>query len=539
MRDDVGMEQRKYVICMYIRLSSEDDDIRYNEMKDESNSITAQRRMLYDYVNSKVEFKDCTVLERCDDGFSGTHFDNRPQFVDMIEMAKRGEIDCIIVKDFSRFGRDYIELGDYMEQFFPVMGIRFISVNDCYDSDMLENGEIGGLDISFKNLIYDYYARETSKKEKLAWKKSAERGDYRASVTLYGYIKSKENNFKLEIDPEAAEIVREIFSMKLSGMSTTEIATNLNAREILPPTEYKYHAGDKRAVNINKRKCYWEAGVVGLILQNEKYVGDMVLLKTEVNRVTGKQIKRAKEDWVTVENTHEAIVSREMFDTVAKSFKRVNRNFGNSVNIFYCSGCGRKMNKCRGAILRCRINAVMEENKCVETTISVKKAERAILADIKHKYRIFIDMKSELQDEVRGKIKSLDERIVSITKTLDYIDSAWKNIYSDYADRKISKDEYLLQSKEHKQKIQTLTEELEKLKLEKKQKEPDASTDVVELLLQKFSEAEELTNEIKSAMIEKVLVYANNALEIYWKPDFAKYFENTELIVRKEKAANE
>lgn len=539
MRDNVTTEQRKYVICMYIRLSSEDDDIRYNEMKDESNSITAQRRMLYDYINSKVEFKDCTVLERCDDGFSGTHFDNRPQFVDMIEMAKRGEIDCIIVKDFSRFGRDYIELGDYMEQFFPVMGIRFISVNDCYDSDMLENGEIGGLDISFKNLIYDYYARETSKKEKLAWKKSAERGDYRACVTLYGYRKSKDNNFKLEIDPEAAEIVREIFSMKLSGMSTTEIAANLNAREILPPTEYKYHAGDRRAVNINKRKCYWEAGVVGLILQNEKYVGDMVLLKTEVNRVTGKQIKRAKEDWVTVENTHEAIVSREMFETVAKSFKRINRNFGNSVNIFYCSSCGRKMNKCRGAILKCRINAVMEENKCVETTISVKKAERAILADIKHKYRIFIDMKSELEDEVRGKIKSLDERIVSITKTLDYIDSAWKNIYSDYADRKISKDEYLLQSKEHKQKIQTLTEELEKLKSEKKQKEPDASTDVVELLLQKFSEAKELTNDIKSAMIEKVLVYANNALEIYWKPDFAKYFENTELIVRKEKAANE
>ena len=342
MWDNIATEQRKYVVCMYIRLSSEDDDIRYNDMKDESNSITAQRRMLYDYINSKVEFRDCTVLERCDDGFSGTHFDNRPQFVDMIEMAKRGEIDCIIVKDFSRFGRDYIELGDYMEQFFPVMGIRFISVNDCYDSDMLENGEIGGLDISFKNLIYDYYARETSKKEKLAWKKSAERGDYRASVTLYGYRKSKDNNFKLEIDPEAAEIVREIFCMKLSGMSTTEIATNLNAREILPPTEYKYHAGDKRAVNINKRKCYWEAGVVGLILQNEKYVGDMVLLKTEVNRVTGKQIKRAKEDWVTVENTHEAIVSREMFDIVAKSFKRVNRNFGNSINIFYCSGCGRK-----------------------------------------------------------------------------------------------------------------------------------------------------------------------------------------------------
>lgn len=539
MRDNIATEQRKYVICMYIRLSSEDDDIRYNEMKDESNSITAQRRMLYDYINSKVEFRDCTVLERCDDGFSGTHFDNRPQFVDMIEMAKRGEIDCIIVKDFSRFGRDYIELGDYMEQFFPVMGIRFISVNDCYDSDMLENGEIGGLDISFRNLIYDYYARETSKKEKLAWKKSAERGNYRASVTLYGYKKSKDNNFKLEIDPEAAEVVREIFSMKLSGMSTTEIAVNLNTREILPPTEYKYQAGDRRAINVNKRKCYWEAGVVGLILQNEKYVGDMVLLKTEVNRVTGKQIKRAKEDWVTVENTHEAIISREVFEAVAKSFKRIKRNFGNSINVFYCSGCGRKMNKCRGAILKCRINSVTEENKCVKTTISVKKAERAILEDIKQKYRIFIDMRQEMEDAVSGSMKSLDDRISGIEKTLEYIESAWKNIYSDYADRKISKEEYLLQSKEHKQKKQSLSEELDKLKIEKKRKETDASADMVELLLQKFSDSEELTDEIKSVMIEKVLVYGNNALEIYWKPDFAKYFQHTELVMRKEKAVNE
>lgn len=540
MWHNVDTERSNYVICMYIRLSSEDDDIRYNEMKDESNSITAQRRMLYDYINSKVEFKDCTVLERCDDGFSGTHFDNRPQFVDMIEMAKRGEIDCIIVKDFSRFGRDYIELGDYMEQFFPVLGIRFISVNDCYDSDMLDNGEIGGLDISFKNLVYDYYARETSKKEKLAWKKSAERGDYRACVTLYGYKKSKDNNFKLEIDPEAAAVVREIFSMKLSGMSSTEIAANLNARDILPPTEYKYHAGDKRAVNSNTRKCYWEAGVINGILQNEKYVGDMVLLKTEVNRVTGKQVKRAKEDWVTVENTHEAIVSREVFNAVAKSFKRINRSFGKSINIFCCSGCGRKMNVCRGAILKCRINvAVTESKKCVETTISVKKAEQAILEDIKLKCRTFIDMRAEIKRTAGDNVKTLEEKIASIEKTMEYIESAWKNIYSDYADRIISKDEYLLQSKEHKQKKQALAEELEKLKIEKKKKESDTSSDMVEMLLEKFSEAEELTNEIKSVMIEKVLVYGNNALEIYWKPDFAKYFECTELRVGKEKVHNE
>lgn len=536
MLHGVDTERNNYVICMYIRLSSEDDDIRYNDMKDESNSITAQRRMLYDYINSKVEFKDCTILERCDDGFSGTHFDNRPQFVDMIEMAKRGEIDCIIVKDFSRFGRDYIELGDYMEQLFPILGIRFISVNDCYDSDMLEDGEIGGLDISFKNLIYDYYARETSKKEKLAWKKSAERGDYRACVTLYGYRKSKDNHFKLEIDPEAAKIVREIFSMKLSGMTSTEIAANLNARNILPPTEYKYQAGDKRAVNTNTRKCFWEAGVVNGILQNEKYTGDMVLLKTEVNRVTGKQVKRAKEDWITVENTHEAIVSREVFDAVAKTIKTVPRSFGKNINVFYCSGCGRKMIACRGAILRCRINVtVTDSRKCVDTTISVKKAEQAILADIKLKCSTFIDMRAAMKSTCGNNEKSLEERICSIEKTMEYIDSAWKNIYSEYADRKISKEEYMIQSQEHKQKKQALAEELDRLKTELKQCKADGTKDSIEVLLQKFRDADELTNEMKETMIEKVIVYPNNALEIYWKPDFAKFFETTNMIIRKEK----
>ena len=401
---------------------------------------------------------------------------------------------------------------------------------------MLEDGEIGGLDISFKNLIYDYYARETSKKEKLAWKKSAERGDYRACVTLYGYRKSKDNHFKLEIDPEAAKIVREIFSMKLSGMTSTEIAANLNARNILPPTEYKYQAGDKRAVNTNTRKCFWEAGVVNGILQNEKYTGDMVLLKTEVNRVTGKQVKRAKEDWITVENTHEAIVSREVFEAVAKTIKTVTRSFGKNINVFYCSGCGRKMIACRGAILKCRINVtVTDSRKCVDTTISVKKAEQSILADIKLKCSTFIDMRAAMKSACGNNEKSLEERICSIEKTMEYIDSAWKNIYSEYADRKISKEEYMIRSQEHKQKKQALAEELDRLKTELKQCKADGTKDSIEVLLQKFRDADELTNEMKEKMIEKVIVYPNNALEIYWKPDFAKFFETTNMIIRKEK----
>lgn len=531
----------EYVICMYIRLSSEDDDIKYNDAKNESNSITAQRKMLYDYIGSRIEFRDCKVIERCDDGFSGTHFDTRPQFIDMIEMAKRGEINCIIVKDFSRFGRDYIELGDYMEQFFPTLGIRFISVNDNYDSDLLSDGELGGIDVSFKNLIYDYYARETSKKEKLSWKKSAERGEYRASVPLYGYKKSKDNNLKLEIDPEAARVVKEIFEMKLSGMTLTEIASNLNDRNVLPPKEYKYKSGDKRAINKNIRKTYWESGVVEAILKNEKYTGDMVLLKTFNNRITGKQEKRASDEWVTVENTHEPIVSREEFNAVANTFARIKRTRKSKINVFYCSVCGRKMYKTKGALLKCRINSVVSDDiKCVSTTMNVAQAEKAVLADIKMKCMVFLNMHEVARDMNITQQKTLDEQIQSVENTLTNIENAWKNIYSEYADRKISKEDYLEKTKEYKGKKQSLATELTHLMAKKEQSvSENKAADVVELLIKKFCDADTLTEEMKELLIEKILVYSNNVLEIYWKADFIKYFSDTSRIIGKETGKNE
>lgn len=154
--------KKEYVVCLYVRLSIEDDDVSGSAFKTESGSITTQRALLHDYIENRKEFKGCKVIEKCDDGFSGTHFDNRPQFTEMIELAKKGMIDCIIVKDFSRFGRDYVELGNYLEQLFPFMGVRFIFVNANYDS---AEGTTGGLGVAFKNLIYDYYSREMSRKQ--------------------------------------------------------------------------------------------------------------------------------------------------------------------------------------------------------------------------------------------------------------------------------------------------------------------------------------------------------------------------------------
>ena len=229
--------KKEYVICLYVRLSIEDDDVSGSAFKTESGSITTQRALLHDYIKNRKEFKGCKVIEKCDDGFSGTHFDNRPQFTEMIELAKKGKIDCIIVKDFSRFGRDYVELGNYLEQLFPFMGVRFISVNDNYDSAELAEGTTGGLDVAFKNLIYDYYSREMSRKQRIAWQRMAEQGQYNSTCALYGYRKSKEDKHKLVIEPEEAEVVREIVNMKIAGTGTTLIERALNDRGIPCPTE--------------------------------------------------------------------------------------------------------------------------------------------------------------------------------------------------------------------------------------------------------------------------------------------------------------
>lgn len=221
----------EYVIALYIRLSQEDRDLSLRSDKTESNSITNQRALLWEYIRTHKDLADSKVIEKCDDGYSGVKFDDRPGFTEMIQLAKEGKINCIIVKDFSRFGRNYVELGDYLEQFFPFLGIRFISVNDNYDSRQFD-GTTGGLDVAFKNMIYDFYSREFSKKQRIAWKRMAEKGEYNAHCAMYGYKKADDNIHQLVIHEETGKIVHEIFEMMASGITPLKIARLLNQRGV-------------------------------------------------------------------------------------------------------------------------------------------------------------------------------------------------------------------------------------------------------------------------------------------------------------------
>jgi DNA invertase Pin-like site-specific DNA recombinase len=215
----------KWFIGKYIRLSQEDRDLMKKESKTESESISHQKALIQSYIDADKELQDAEQSEFFDDGYSGTNFD-RPSFERLMERIKKGEINCVIVKDFSRFGRNYIELGDYLERIFPFLGVRFISINDHYDSRDYK-GTTGGLDVVMKNIVYDYYSKDLSVKVKTAKYQKMKQGQYLGGHVPYGLMKDPQDKHKLIIDEEAAAVVREIFDMAIAGMRLIDMARTL------------------------------------------------------------------------------------------------------------------------------------------------------------------------------------------------------------------------------------------------------------------------------------------------------------------------
>lgn len=518
---------KEYVVCLYIRLSMEDDDVSGSPFKTESGSITTQRALLYEYIKSRKEFEGCRVIEKCDDGFSGTHFDNRPQFTEMIELAKKGEIDCIIVKDFSRFGRNYVELGNYLEQLFPFMGVRFISVNDNYDSAELADGATGGLDVAFKNLIYDYYSREMSKKQRIAWQRMAQQGQYNSTCALYGYRKLEADKHKLVIEPEEAAVVREIFDMKTAGMGTTMIAKTLNDRGIPSPAELYQSRGSTRQWKNKDRKCYWTACKVEDIIRDEKYTGTMVQLKTKLDSVGGKQIKRPQEEWVRVEDTHEAIITYPQYIRAASSLKQQKASESkNQKNIYYCGCCGRALFNAHYGTVFCKQRSFKTDSDCKDIEICKHDADMAVLAAVKKEAELYLDRDKLLGQAVkRNASLSVSDRISAIAKSMEAAQKDWFALYDRYADGKLEREFFLNEKKKYDADMERMEGELAALKQTQEAEESmqgGAKRKADQAVA--FLEEDELTEDMKEKLIEKVAVYPGNRIEIVWK--FKGHLEN-------------
>ena len=317
-------------VAAYLRLSKEDNENM------ESNSIVNQRELIDQYISNKSDLQ--LVDYYIDDGYSGTNF-NRPGFRRLLQDMKNKRINCIIVKDLSRFARSHIEADMYFENIFPALNIRFISVIENIDS--FENPDsMDNLIVQFKNLLNDAYAKDISKKVKSALLTKRLNGEFIGTTATYGYLKDLKDKHKLIIDKDASKIVIKIFNDIIEGKTASEIADELNNNKVLTPYAYKMKNDN---IEIDKK---WNAKIINVILKNRVYTGDLIQGKKKVeNYRTHKLITTNKDEWIITENHHEPIISKEKFDEVQEILNK-NKSARNNKekDLFYsflkCADCG-------------------------------------------------------------------------------------------------------------------------------------------------------------------------------------------------------
>ena len=337
---------KKMRIAKYYRVSQADRDLNEKSGKKESESISHQRNLIEDYIGNSEDLAVCEQEEFYDDGFTGTNF-NRPGFERMIEKIRNGEITCVIVKDFSRLGRDYIETSKYMDRFFPITGVRFISINDHYDSGNIYGANVS-LELAVKNIVNDFYSRDLSVKVKTAKFAKMKQGVLVNGMVPYGYQKDPKDHGRMIRDPETAKVVREIFDRFLSGMRPNHIAVLLNDRGYDTPASYykRKHLKQGLFMNISKMSC-WDGTMIKRILQNRTYTGAVVSHTSEHFFLhSSKSTPIPEEEWIVVEGMHEAIVSKEEYERAQGKFRKtehrvkINGNYPLFKKV-RCGVCGR------------------------------------------------------------------------------------------------------------------------------------------------------------------------------------------------------
>ena len=415
-----------YRVAMYLRLSQ--DDEKYDkDFKAESNSISNQRLQIQDYIDKNEEME--LAKEYVDDGYSGINFE-RPAFKEMMEDVITGSINCIVVKDLSCFGRDYIDSGRYLQRVFPSLDIRFIALNDNYDSFTASETE-KNLVIPFKNFINDNYCRDTSAKVRSVCKVKRKQGQFISNYAPYGYEKDKEDKHKIVIDKEVEYVVRKIFSMKLEGYSSYSIAKHLNDNGIPSPMEHKKAKGIRYKTGFStKAVAKWDTPSVNRILINEIYIGTLQQGKREkINYKLDKVVSKNKSDWIEIEDNHEAIIDPHDFEIVQKLLKCdiKAKTVGEKADLFsgllFCKDCNAQMTKKvdkRGKTptVYYICSSYNKGHNCSRHSIKQEELQRTVLEMIRH----YIQYLGEYES-VSEKIKEMEvsyELFQKIDKRQEY-----------------------------------------------------------------------------------------------------------------------
>lgn len=436
--------------CGYVRLSREDED------KEGYNSITGQTELIRDFLTRHPDICECGM--KVDNGYTGSNFD-RPAFQEMIAEVKAGKINCIVVKDLSRFGRDHLGTGEYLERIFPFLGVRFIAINDCYDS-LHRNAGIDDFLIPFKNLINEAYCRDISIKIRSTLEVKRRSGDFVGSFAAFGYRKDPENRHKLAVDDYAADVVRDIFRWKLDGYSAVEISRQLNRRGIPAPMTYKRLQGLPYSTPFHiKEESDWSAGMVLRILKNPVYIG--VLEQGRVTTPSHKVkrfVRKPREEWAVVEDCHEPIIDRREFESVQRLLGQDTRAsmsgqaVGPLSGLIFCGECGAPMvrktvpsGKTRYVYYVCSVHK--REKSCFPHELREQALEEAVLNALKQCGWEHIDRSKllKLMEEEwvqRNGIQKIQTRLEKKEWEIDRCQRLLASLHESLAEGIIDRDEY-------------------------------------------------------------------------------------------------
>ena len=530
--------ERVWNACGYVRLSREDGD------KEESNSVTGQKDLIRDYLSRNPELRERGM--KVDDGFTGSNFD-RPAFQEMMAEIKAGKIDCIIVKDLSRFGREHLDAGEYIEKIFPFLGVRFIAINDHFDS-LHRNPDTDGLVIPFKNLVNESYCRDSSVKVRSQLEMKRKRGDFIGSFAVFGYKRDPKDHHRLLIDDYAADVVRDIFRWKLEGFSLTDIADRLNEKGVPTPSEYKQRQGLLYNTPFRVKKTpVWSAAMILRILRNPVYIGTL-----EQGRVTTPSYKirrvvnKPREEWAIVENNHEAIIERGQFEVTRKVLDMDTRTRAKGLPVDLFSGvvcCG----ECGGTMIRKKVPsgtrayfyyvcaAHKNHRACFSHTLRCDDLAELALELLKKHIQDVIDLGELLDMADAARLQQV--RVQKLQRRLDMkmderkrFQTLADSLYESLVKRLITEDEYRVMKERYAAEIASAEEQAESIRAEMNRELDNGNHEWIDRF-REYRNITELTRYIVVTLIDRILIYRDRRVEIVYRWQ-DEYQWRTELLAR-------
>ncbi len=551
--------EKIYNVAAYVRLSVEGDKLEKNR-----EAISTQRYMLEKYIEKQPDMRLTAVF--CDNGETGTDFE-RPGFEQMMDEVRHRKIDCIVVKDLSRFGRNYVETGYYLEKIFPYMGIRLVAVNDGYDT---LSGDTDEMVVSLKNLVNDLYAKDISRKINSTFETMRAKGQITSGHPPYGYLRSREDRHRLVIDQETAPVIRDIFQWRLEGEGMAQIARRLNDRGVLSPPMFHYRHGNRKD-KPSGVSAIWRAYHVRFMLQNPAYAGHMAQGKVKESLSDGIPLKKtAREEWVIVKNTHEGSIDQETFDRAQElveqrrqESRKIRGKYETTENILkgflICEDCGTKMMRYKSVspagtpryVFNCRVYGEnLGGQGCSIKSVGEPELKECILQSLQVQIGLAVELEGMLErlqkkTKFREKGEELSDRKKQLQQKIKRNISLRGSLYESLSDHTLTEAEYLSLKRQYEEDAERLREELEEAEKEERQGIWALSLQNKWITtLKKYQkrmasgEKLELSRQMAVELVKQIRVSGYSEVEITWnfQDEFARLFQEAESFEKMGKA---